>query len=90
MTPALPQDRAWSPAAGLSRTTMSVRIAKPPEVALGEWMSQLRSWFDRHGIEPNRFQTQPRSTSRPEFYEVSFRDATQADLFAAEFTTRSG
>src|SRR5918998_6739904 len=37
----------------------SVSIAKPSEVGLADWMSHLRDWLNRHGIEPAGFRYQP-------------------------------
>jgi hypothetical protein len=63
---------------------VSVRIAKPSELGLADWMSQLRDWCDRHGVEPTGFKCGNRSLG-DQTYEMKFPDKNQAELFAAEF-----
>jgi hypothetical protein len=63
---------------------MSVSIAKPSEIGLADWMSQLRDWLDQHGIEPAGFKYHDGGSGN-QTYEVSFPDQDQADLFADKF-----
>ena len=62
----------------------SVSIAKPSEIGLADWMSQLRDWLDQHGIQPAGFKYHDGGLDN-KTYEVSFPDQGQADLFAAAF-----
>ena len=62
----------------------SVSIAKPSEIGLADWMSQLRDWLNQHGIEPAGFKRHNGELGN-QTYEVSFLDQGQADLFAAKF-----
>jgi hypothetical protein len=62
----------------------SVSIAKPSDVGLADWLSQLRDWLDQHGIEPAGFKYYDRGLGNQR-YEASFPDQGQADFFAAEF-----
>jgi len=68
----------------LSTDALSVRLAKPPDIELAEWMSQLRTWFDQHGIQPACFKYHGKTWEQT--YEVGFRVRQEADLFSAEFT----
>ena len=75
---AAPQDRARG-------TNMaSVSIAKPSEIGLADWMTHLRDWLNRHGIEPAGFKYHDGELDN-QTHEMSFPDQGQADLFAAEF-----
>ena len=67
-----------------SRGSKSVTIAKPAELGLADWMSKLRDWFDKHGVEPVVFKCNG-GKSGSQSYEVSFAERHQADLFAGEF-----
>jgi hypothetical protein len=73
-----PQDRTRS------SNVASVSIAKPSEIGLADWMSQLRDWLNQHGIEPAGFKYHDKGLGN-QTYEVSFPDHGQADLFAAAF-----
>jgi hypothetical protein len=66
----------------------SVSIAKPSEVGLADWMSHLRDWLNRHGIEPAGFKYHDRGLGN-RTHEMSFPDQGQADLFAAKFNKAS-
>ena len=75
---AAPQDRT-------RETNMaSVSIAKPSNMGLADWMSQLRDWLNQHGIELAIFKYHDGGLGN-QTYEMSFPDQGQADLFAAEF-----
>jgi hypothetical protein len=76
---ASPQDRT-------RETDMaSVSIAKPPEIDLADWMSHLRDWLNRHGIEPAGFKYHDGRLSN-QTYEMSFPDQGQADLLPPSST----
>ena len=66
----------------------NVSIAKPSEIGLADWMSQLRDWLDRHGIQPAGFKYNDGGSGN-QTYEVSFPDPGQADLFATAFNKRT-
>ena len=87
MSTASQPDRADPPASGASSEMVSVTIGKPAETGLADWMSQLRDWFDTHGIEPAGFKCST-STGDNQTYEVSFPDRAQADLFADTFNQK--
>ena len=77
-------DRAYAPVSSVGSNTVSVSIAKPAELGLADWMSQLRDWLDHQGIEPAGFKCNDGACGN-QIYEVSLHDRKQADLFAAEF-----
>ena len=84
MKTSLELGQAGSQTHTLGTPMASVRIAKPFEIGLADWMSQLRDWLDQHGIEPAGFKYQDSGLDN-QTYEVSFPDQGQADLFAAVF-----
>ncbi len=56
--------------------TATVFVMRPPEISLGEFLAEMRSWLDSKKIEPIAF----KSISRDE-YEVSFKSFDEAYLF---------
>jgi hypothetical protein len=59
-----------------STATATVFVMRPPEISLGEFLAEMRSWLDSKKIEPIAF----KSISRDE-YEVSFKSFDEAYLF---------
>jgi hypothetical protein len=57
-------------------STATVFVMRPPEISLGEFLAEMRSWLDSKKIEPIAF----KSISRDE-YEVSFKSFDEAYLF---------
>ena len=63
---------------------LTVRLERSGE--FGPTMIDMRTWLDRHGIQPIGFRTFPASGGRFKL-EVSFSRADQARRFAAAFAT---
>lgn len=61
----------------------TIRIEKP-ETALAETMNEMRSWLDKHKVEPVEFKIA--MTGMPGVaFDVQFRSKDEAVLFAQVF-----
>jgi hypothetical protein len=60
-----------------------VFISKPAGASFGEALGRLRIWLDENKIEPAAFKLAP--LERRIGFEISFRNESEAALFADEF-----
>jgi hypothetical protein len=69
----------------MTRNTFSVRVERPGK-ALGEAMSEIRSWLDAHKIEPAVFKADTKA-SGPVVFDIRFTREHEARLFEQAFTS---
>jgi hypothetical protein len=63
---------------------VTIRIEKP-EAALAETMAEMRTWFDKHRVQPVGFKIA--MTGMPGIaFDVQFRSEDEAALFERIFT----
>jgi hypothetical protein len=62
----------------------TIRIEKP-EVALAETMNAMRSWLDKHRVQPVEFKIAMTGTPGIAF-DIQFRSEDEAVLFERVFT----
>src|SRR2546423_4735091 len=61
-----------------------VEIEEPDDMTLGNWFSELRSWFDNHHCQPILFNQSERVMDKA-IFNITFSDEAQARLFASTF-----
>jgi hypothetical protein len=66
----------------------SVRVARPPEVSLGDFLGEMREWLDHHRVTTVDFRSAP-AERRGEF-EIRFNSLADARLFGQRFAPTSG
>jgi len=61
-----------------------VEIEEPDDMTLGNWFSELRSWFDHNNCQPTLFNQSERVMGKV-IFNITFSDEAQARLFASTF-----
>src|ERR1700683_1900803 len=67
--------------------TITVRVERPPEISLGEFFAELRSWLDHHCIIPAEFRGVTLADKNG-VYDVLFDNPRDAGLFERRFATQ--
>lgn len=62
----------------------AIRIEKP-ETALAYTMSEMRSWLDKHKVQPVQFNVERLETVPAIAFDVQFRSEEEAALFERVF-----
>src|ERR1700720_2934383 len=68
--------------------TITVRVERPPEMSLGEFFAEMRSWLDHRCIIPAEFRGIA-VANKSDVFDVLFDDPRDALFFGRRFTAQA-